>query len=237
MITGYTRPLTANEDPAADIARLRTAGADQIAVEAGYRSRTGPATLLARTRQGDTILVTSLNRLGATITQVIDTLLELRARDIHFECLTDPVFNTTGGHRTVTDNGQVTAVLEALSGLHRTEISRRTRAGMIGRPRGRPAKITTEGIDLARQLRNNGHTYAHIAGILEVHISTVFSALRREHPRTPGPAHHPDGHSRSATPASTPIPHDPNRDTSPDHVAALFTQPEPQVSVWQVGRL
>lgn len=175
MIVGYTRPLFKGDDATADADALGAAGAEQIVTERDYRSRVHLAMAIAEARGGDTIMVTSLERLGTSISAVVSTLLELRARDVNFVCLATPELNAAD------DDGSVLATLAALHAVHRAEISRRTKAGMVGRPAGRPRALTPEAVGIAVELRRAGRSYARVGEVLGVSATAVQTALRESH--------------------------------------------------------
>ncbi len=92
----------------------------------------GTQAMLDLARPGDTIVVWRLDRLGRSLTHLIETVMGLQARGINFRSLTEHVDTSTPG-------GKCTFHLfGALAEMERDVIRRRTKAGLeAARARGR----------------------------------------------------------------------------------------------------
>lgn len=98
--------------------------------------------LLAFARPGDTIVVWRLDRLGRSLRNLIDTVMDLQTREINFLSLTESIDTSTPG-------GKFTFHLfGALAEMERDIIKQRTKAGLDaararGQLGGRPKAIDT----------------------------------------------------------------------------------------------
>lgn len=158
MLIGYMRVSKADGSQSCDLQRdaLLTAGVDtQHRYEdqaSGRRDdRPGLAACLKALREGDTLLVWKLDRLGRDLHHLINTVHDLADRGIGLKVLT--------GHGaaidTTTAAGKlVFGIFAALSEFERELISERTVAGLAsvrahGRKGGRPFKMTVAKLRLA----------------------------------------------------------------------------------------
>jgi DNA invertase Pin-like site-specific DNA recombinase len=158
MLIGYMRVSKADGSQTCDLQRdaLLAAGVDpQHLYEdqaSGRRdNRPGLAACLKALREGDTLLVWKLDRLGRDLRHLINTVHDLAGRGVGLKVLT--------GHGaaidTTTAAGKlVFGIFAALSEFERELISERTVAGLAsararGRKGGRPFKMTAAKLRLA----------------------------------------------------------------------------------------
>lgn len=98
-VVGYARVSKREQNPAAQEAELRAAGASRVFVDHGESSRITdrPQWLacLDYLRDGDTLLVRRLDRLGGTERIIIETLHDLDRRGVNIKSLTEPMIDTT----------------------------------------------------------------------------------------------------------------------------------------------
>lgn len=158
MQIGYMRVSKADGSQACDLQRdaLMLAGVDSKHLYEDYASgkredRPGLAACLKALREGDTLLVWKLDRLGRDLRHLINTVHDLTSRGIGLKVLT--------GHGaaidTTTAAGKlVFGIFAALSEFERELISERTVAGLAsararGRKGGRPYKMTPAKLRLA----------------------------------------------------------------------------------------
>lgn len=174
-ITGYARVSTADQDPRAQVAELQAAGCDPIYVEhasGATMQRPEWHTCNRGLGRGDTLTVVRIDRLGRSLTDLVNTLDDLAARGVHFRSLTE-------GIDTSTPLGTLFyQIAGAFAEYERALIRERTCAGIdaaraAGRRIGRPPALTDEQRTLARRLRDQGEGVAAIARILKVSPSTV----------------------------------------------------------------
>jgi DNA invertase Pin-like site-specific DNA recombinase len=158
MLIGYMRVSKADGSQTCDLQRdaLLDAGVDPRHLyedqASGKRDdRPGLAACLKALREGDTLLVWKLDRLGRDLHHLINTVHDLTGRGIGLKVLT--------GHGaaidTTTAAGKlVFGIFAALSEFERKLISERTVAGLTsararGRKGGRPFKMTAAKLRLA----------------------------------------------------------------------------------------
>lgn len=143
MLVGYMRVSKTESSQVADLQRnaLHAAGVDarhlyEERTSGNRDERPGLAACLKVLREGDTIVVWKLNRLGRDLRQLVNTAHDLTTRGIGFKVLT--------GHGASIDTTPpggkfVLALFAALAEFDRELIAERYRAGMAaGRARGRP---------------------------------------------------------------------------------------------------
>ncbi|MBP2306281.1 recombinase family protein [Azospirillum melinis] len=134
-LIGYARVSTDDQTTAAQLDALHAAGCAAIFEEkASGASRARPelARTLARLARGDTLVIWKLDRLGRSLSHLLEVIEDLRSRGCHFRCLTSPI-DTASPHGTL-----VLQMLGAVAEYERSLISERTRAGLkAAKARGR----------------------------------------------------------------------------------------------------
>src|SRR5919202_3910834 len=158
MLVGYMRVSKADGSQATDLQRdaLRAAGVEvphlyEDSASGKRDDRPGLVACLKALRQGDTLVVWKLDRLGRDLRHLVNTVHELTSRGVGFKVLT--------GHGatidTTTASGKlVFGIFAALAEFERELIVERTRAGLAaararGRCGGRPFKMTAAKLRLA----------------------------------------------------------------------------------------
>jgi DNA invertase Pin-like site-specific DNA recombinase len=159
MLVGYMRVSRADGSQVTDLQRdaLLKAGVDaghlyEDAASGKKDARPGLAACLKAMREGDTLVVWKLDRLGRDLRHLVNTVHDLNARKVGFRVLT--------GHGatidTTTPSGKlVFGFFAALAEFERELIIERTRAGMEaararGRNGGRPYTMTPARLRLAQ---------------------------------------------------------------------------------------
>ena len=100
MLVGYARVSTQDQNPALQLAALRSAGCERIFEEkasGAQRERPEPTAALAFVRKGDTLVVWKLDRLARSLKQLIETVELLAGREIGLRSLTESIDTTTAG--------------------------------------------------------------------------------------------------------------------------------------------
>ncbi len=180
MQIGYARIST--DDQTLDLQRdaLTKAGCDQICTDtmSGARAdRPGLAQALALARDGDTLVVWRLDRLGRSLRHLIETVTELEQRGIGFKSLNEAIDTTSSGGKLVFH------IFGALAEFERDLIRERTRAGLAaararGRTRGRPKAAAfrdPKKLALARQLYAAGQMPVDtICGMFKISRATFY---------------------------------------------------------------
>jgi DNA invertase Pin-like site-specific DNA recombinase len=158
MLVGYVRVSKADGSQVTDSQRdaLLTAGVGRAHIyedmTSGRRDdRPGLAACLKALREGDTLVVWKLDRLGRDLRHLVNTVHELTTRGIGLKVLT----GQGAAIDTTTAAGKlVFGIFAALAEFERELIAERTRAGLAsararGRHGGRPYKMTPAKLRLA----------------------------------------------------------------------------------------
>jgi DNA invertase Pin-like site-specific DNA recombinase len=154
MRIGYARVST--EDQTLDLQKdtLKRAKCREIYEEQASGKNTGRPQLegcLKSLREGDTLVVWRLDRLGRNLADLVRLIAELDQRKINFESLTEKIETRSPAGRLVFH------VFAALAEFERNLIRERTVAGLNsararGRKGGRPAKLSPKEIKTIRAL-------------------------------------------------------------------------------------
>src|SRR5690625_1064947 len=184
-IIGYARVSTREQDPQAQEAELRAAGATRVFIDHGESSRTASrpqwAACLDHLREGDTLIVRALDRVAGTEQMAIEIIRDLGQRGIRLKSLTEPFLDVD----TSTPMGEaIVGIMAVLAQLRTSTIRENTRRGLAharaqGRVGGRPSVMTPERTATALKMREEGLSYAHIAKVLGVGKSSVARAITR----------------------------------------------------------
>ncbi|MEN8517796.1 recombinase family protein [Burkholderia sp. RS02] len=179
-VIGYARVSTAEQDTAMQRAALQAAGALKVFedVASGAKAdRPGLAAALEYLRDGDTLAVWKLDRLGRSLPHLVQTVAELEKRGVGFRSLTESIDTTTPNGRLVFH------LFAALADFERDLIRERTRAGLAvakarGRSGGRRAVVTPDKLARARELIDaKGLTVREAAARVKVGKTALYKAL------------------------------------------------------------
>lgn len=180
--TGYARISTAEQSLAPQIDALKAAGCDEIfedCVSGAKVDRPGLNQALYHLRSGDTLVVWKLDRLGRSMSHLIDTVRDLDQRGIGFRSLTEGIDTTTSGGTLVFH------LFGALAQFERDLIRERTRAGLSaaaarGRKGGRKAVVTPEKLTRAKLLIQKGLTVREAAARIKVGKTALYDAIKSD---------------------------------------------------------
>jgi DNA invertase Pin-like site-specific DNA recombinase len=176
MLIGYARVSTQDQNLELQRGALATAGCQKIFEDklSGNRAdRPGLIAALEMLRDGDTLVVWKLDRLGRSVKQLIYLVSELHNRGVHFKSLTDAIDTGTPSGRFFFH------VMASLAEMERELIVERTRAGLevarkLGRKGGRKPKMTDSKIESAKKLLSSGVPPKDVAKNLGVSIPTLY---------------------------------------------------------------
>jgi DNA invertase Pin-like site-specific DNA recombinase len=182
MLLGYARVSTADQNPDHQIDALARAGVtpDDIhldRVSGAKSSRPQLDLVLRRLRNGDTLVITRLDRLGRSVLHLVALGAQLRERGVGLKVLEQGIDTATAEGRAMF------GMLSVLAELQRELIVANTRDGLAaararGRTGGRRPKLTPAQAATAQRLYDEGqHTVAQIADILKVKRSTLYGHL------------------------------------------------------------
>jgi DNA invertase Pin-like site-specific DNA recombinase len=179
MLIGYARVSTQDQNLELQRKALLDTGCEKIFDDkvSGSRSeRPGLAQALGILRDGDTLVVWKLDRLGRSVKHLVDLVGELDELGVHFRSLTDSI-------DTITVSGRFFFhVMASLAEMERELTVERTRAGLevarsLGRVGGRKRKMTDSKLESARKLLAGGVSVKDVAKNLGVSVPTLYRWL------------------------------------------------------------
>ncbi len=176
MLIGYARVSTQDQNLELQLEALTKAGCKKVFEDkiSGTRAeRPGLNKALEMLREGDTLVVWKLDRLGRSVKNLVDLVGELHKQSIQFKSLTDAIDTGTASGRFFFH------VMVSLAEMERELIVERTRAGLdaarkLGRKGGRKPKMTDSKIESAKKLLSSGVPPRDVAKNLGVSIPTLY---------------------------------------------------------------
>jgi DNA invertase Pin-like site-specific DNA recombinase len=179
MLIGYARVSTQDQNLELQRKALIDAGCEKIFDDkvSGSRSeRPGLTQALEILRDGDTLVVWKLDRLGRSVKHLVDLVGELDGLGVHFRSLTDLIDTSTASGRFFFH------VMASLAEMERELTVERTRAGLevarsLGRVGGRKRKMTDSKLESARKLLASGIPAKDVAKNLGVSVPTLYRWL------------------------------------------------------------
>lgn len=182
MRIGYARVSTSDQNIELQLNALKAAGCDRIFTDHGMsgasRLRPGLNRSIDDLKPGDTLVIWRLDRLGRSLSHLIDVVSELGRREIGLYSITEAIDTGSAGGILIFH------IMGALAEFERALISERTRAGMSaaklrGSAIGRPRKLTPSEIEQMADAIEGGDTIKMAARNLGVSRTTLYRALRR----------------------------------------------------------
>ena len=176
MLVGYARVSTQEQNPDLQRKELKKAGCEKIYEDTASGKQTdrqGLAMALEVLREGDTLVVLKLDRLGRSLKQLIALIEDLEKREVHFRSLTDSIDTHTTAGRFFFH------VMASLAEMERELIVERTQAGLraakeMGRIGGRKRLMTDSKIESAKKLLESGIPARDVAKNLGISIPTLY---------------------------------------------------------------
>src|SRR4051794_22625432 len=175
MLIGYARVSTLDQTLALQQDALNAANCEHIytdTVSGSVTDRPGLRLALSHLRSGDTLVVWRLDRLGRSLSHLIETVRQLQERGIGFRSLQEQIDTTTSGGKLVFH------VFGALAEFERDLIRERTHAGLVaaqarGRLFGRPKALSPQQVKQLRSLaKDKGNTVTEICHTLGISRAT-----------------------------------------------------------------
>ncbi|MEO9249153.1 recombinase family protein [Citricoccus nitrophenolicus] len=193
MEIGYARVSTTKQDLDRQIDALRQEGIEAKRIYIDKKSgattnRPGLHAALDQAREGDVIVVHTLDRLGRTVRDTLNLIHDLADRGVGVRNLADPI--KVDSSNPEDPMSQLAVVMLALFGqMERTyAIERAAHARAVatakGRRVGRPSVVDPSKLAYAEHLRNEGHTIAQIVEKTGITRTTLYRHLP---PRPPQP--------------------------------------------------
>lgn len=176
MLIGYARVSTQDQNLDLQSEALTKAGCEKIfndKISGSRAERPGLTKALEMLREGDTLVVWKLDRLGRSVKNLVDLVGELHQQGIQFKSLTDAIDTGTPSGRFFFH------VMASLAEMERELTVERTRAGLevarqLGRKGGRRRQMTESKIESAKKLLANGVPPRDVAMNLGVSVPTLY---------------------------------------------------------------
>jgi DNA invertase Pin-like site-specific DNA recombinase len=180
MKIGYARVSTVDQHLRMQEDALRGSGCEEIYTDvvSGVKSqRPGLDKALSYLREGDTLVVWKLDRLGRSIQHLIQTVKDLEDKKISFKSLQENIDTTTSGGKLIFH------IFSALAEFERELIKERTQAGLKaararGKMGGRPPLLDTRQINRMIEMYNEEkNTVAEICKIYNISRPSFYNYL------------------------------------------------------------
>lgn len=184
MKIGYARVSTQDQNLTMQIEALQRADCRSIYEEkASGKNADRPILrkMLEVAREGDVIVIWKLDRLGRSLTDLIELVSQLEKAGIGLISLNDPIDTTTAQGRLVF------RIFASLAEFEREQIRERTMAGLTSARRRGQALGRKHGLSEAAQntarvaeslYKERSYSVADIAGRLKISKSTLYQYLR-----------------------------------------------------------
>ncbi len=183
MRIGYARVSTTDQNLQLQTDALQVAGCDRVFTDmvSGARGeRPGLMAALEACRPGDTLVVWKLDRLGRSLSHLVETVRDLGAQGVGFTSLQEQLDTTTAGGKLVFH------IFAALAEFERDLIRERTNAGLTaararGRQGGRPKGVDQKKQQAALALKHEGrHSVREICEIVGISRNTYYKYTRAD---------------------------------------------------------
>lgn len=179
---GYIRVSTAVQNLQMQRDAMKTAGVEEI-----YEERKSGADVtrynlnacLAALKDGDTLFVWRLDRLGRSLPHLIGIIEDLAKRNVNFVSITENIDTSSASGK------MMFHIIGAFAEFERNLTSERVKAGLDSlreaepdRQFGRPPKVTPLKRETLWNLFEQGKTTSYIAQVLDLGETTVKRAIR-----------------------------------------------------------
>jgi DNA invertase Pin-like site-specific DNA recombinase len=180
---GYARVSSTGQDLAVQLEKLERAGCDKVFKEKRSGIDAGRPELkrcLEYLREGDTLLVTKIDRLARSTSDLYRIISLLAEKGVSFKVIDDPTIDTTS--RT----GKLVMGILALIAEFENDIRRERQMDGVAKARergvkfGRRRELTPERTAQIRSLREAGTTVPEIMLQTKLSKASVYRALRSD---------------------------------------------------------
>lgn len=177
MLIGYARVSTQEQILDLQLDALKLAGCEKIFTDkiSGVKTeRKGLLEALEFAREGDTVVVWRLDRLGRSLKDLIERVTELNSRGVGFKSIQENFDTTTGGGKLIFH------IFGALAEFERDIIRERTQAGLKaararGRVGGRPKALNEKQVELLKQMyADKSNSIDDICSTLKISPATLY---------------------------------------------------------------
>ena len=184
MIIGYARVSTKDQNLDLQMEALKKAGCEKIfkeKISGALKERPELDTMISQLRVGDTIVVWKLDRLGRSLKNIIDLVLDFNQKQVVVKGLTDGVDTSTSNGRLFLN------IMASLAGYEKELIRERTNAGLSaararGRLGGRPKGLKAETVSKLKVIRTlisaNDSNYEEIYTSLGISRANFYRYIK-----------------------------------------------------------
>jgi DNA invertase Pin-like site-specific DNA recombinase len=180
MKLGYVRVSTDDQTLDRQRERLQEAGCERLfeeKISGARRDRPELARLLDQLRKGDLLVVTRLDRLARSTSNLLEIAEAIRAKDAGVQSLAEPWADTTSPA-----GRMVLTVFAGIAEFERELIRQRTDEGRQAARRrgvtfGRPPKLKPDQQDLVSRLLQEGRSVSEVARTFNVHPATIYRCI------------------------------------------------------------
>ena len=185
MKMGYARVSTKDQELEKQKAKLTEMGCEiffEEKISGAAKKRPQLETLLNQLRKDDVLVVTKLDRLARSTSELLRIAEVLNEKNAGLQSLDEPWANTT------TPAGKmIMTVFGGSAEFERSLILTRTQEGREaalarGVAFGRPSKLRPDQKDVVRDLVKNGQSIAAVARTFNVHPATIYRCLDEKQP-------------------------------------------------------
>ncbi len=182
MLVGYARVSTHEQNLDLQQDALKKAGCQKIFVDkvsSVVADRPGIGEAISYLREGDTLVVWRLDRLGRSLKHLIEMVGELEEKKIGFQSIQESIDTTNSGGKLIFH------MFGALAEFERQLIIERTRAGLAaararGKKGGRPKLLNEKERDVAVRLYNDRkNSIMEICQLLKISKPTLYNYLHQ----------------------------------------------------------
>lgn len=191
MIIGYARVSTVGQELEAQEVALRDAGCERLYVEKVTGTSTAPRTqlaaLIASVREGDTVIVTKIDRLARSIIDLNKIVTELSDKGVTVQFLRDNIVFTAGKDAS-SINTLLFNILGSFAQFERDIIVERTSEGRerakaagkhMGR-KGQPDKKVQQAIELMANRSTNRMSVSDIVKVTGVPKPSIYAKIKEQ---------------------------------------------------------
>lgn len=183
MKLGYARVSTKDQNLENQLERLEKEGCEMFfeeKISGASKKRPELEKLLSHLRKGDVLVVTKLDRLARSTSELLRIAETISEKSAGLQSLDEPWANTTtpAGKMIMTVFGGIAEFERSLI-LSRTQEGRK-QALARGVAFGRPGKLKSEQKEVVRQLISEGKSISAVARSFNVHQATIYRCLNEE---------------------------------------------------------
>ena len=180
MLIGYARVSTIDQNPTLQFDALKVAGCERVftdeGISGGAMKRPALDKALAALKPDDVLIVWKLDRLGRSLSHLIQITKQLGERGVGFRSLSEAIDTTSVSGRLLFH------IMDALAEFERSLITERTRTGMAaakqrGDKVGRKPKLSDDQVNHARNLIDAGESPRQVAKSLGVSTATLYRKI------------------------------------------------------------